>query len=319
MNLPEIRHYLFFLDKKILLEDGRTILIGRDESCEVHLDERTVSRRHAQISCEKDKVLLRDLGSTNGIQLNYRNVTEQSLTNEDRIIIGPFVLVYKSISEEGNNVTFSQSEEGILSETLALESKVASILQCIKDPSIRNQLFELKHLINRSKEKLSRLALVDRLTLLYNRRFFDDAIAREVERARRYTQELSLIMIDIDHFKDFNDTHGHQKGDEVLTEVAGIISDHIRLNDIASRYGGEEMVVILPESSLSKALVAAEKLRSAIEKESLLRTGLQVTVSLGVSEFTASENSVSDMISRADTALYKAKDAGRNRVYPENI
>lgn len=319
MNLPEIRHYLFFLDKKILIEDGHTILIGRDESCEVRLDERTVSRRHAQISREKDKVLLRDLGSTNGIQLNYRNVTEQALTNEDRITIGPFILVYKSLSGEDNIDLSHQSEENILSETLVLESKVASILQCIDDPDIRNQLFELKHIINRSKEKLSRLALVDRLTLLYNRRFFDDAIAREVERAKRYSQELSLIMIDIDNFKDFNDTHGHQKGDEVLSQVAAIISDQIRLNDIASRYGGEEMVVILPESSLSSALVAAEKLRSAIERDSLLRIGLPVTVSLGVSEFTGSENSVSDMISRADAALYKAKDAGRNRVFPVGI
>ena len=223
-------------------------------------------------------------------------------------------MVYKVLSDDQSEEEDLPSEENILSETLVLENKVAAILNSIKDPEIRNQLFELKHIINRSKEKLSRLALVDRLTLLYNRRYFDDVLSREVERARRYKQDLCLVMIDIDHFKDFNDTHGHQKGDEILTEVARIISDNIRLNDIAARYGGEEIVVILPESSLSSAFFTAEKLRAAIESESRLRTGLQVTASLGVAAFTDSENAVSELISRADSSLYKAKEAGRNCV-----
>ena len=288
--------------------------IGRDENCDIYLDERTVSRQHASITRDKDKVIIRDLGSTNGIQLNYRNVTEQILNSEDRITIGPFVLVYRVVSNEAAEESNLRSEENMLSETLVLENKVAAILNSIKDPDIRNQLFELKHIINRSKEKLSRLALVDRLTLLYNRRYFDDVLPREVERSRRYKQDLCLVMIDIDHFKDFNDTHGHQKGDEILKETARIISDNIRLNDIAARYGGEEMAVILPEASLSSAFFTAEKLRAAIETESRLRTGLQVTASLGVAAFSDSENAVSDLISRADSALYKAKDAGRNCV-----
>ena len=314
MVLQSNRHYLLYLDRKVLIEDGRTLNIGRDESCDIHLDERTVSRQHASITRDKDQVIIRDLGSTNGIQLNYRNVTEQILNSEDRITIGPFVLVYRVVSDETAEENDLRSEENMLSETLVLENKVAVILNSIKDPEIRNQLFELKHIINRSKEKLSRLALVDRLTLLYNRRYFDDVLPREVERARRYKQDLCLVMIDIDNFKDFNDTHGHQKGDEVLKETARIISDNIRLNDIAARYGGEEIAVILPESSLSSAFFAAEKLRAAIETESRLRTGLQVTASLGVAAFTDSENAASDLIYRADSALYKAKDAGRNCV-----
>ena len=316
MVLPETRHYLFYLDRKILLEDGKTLLIGRDPGCDIQLDERTVSRRHAQLSREKDKILIRDLGSTNGVQLNFRNVTEQTLSSEDRITIGPFVLVYRVFSGDGRGDSSPPSEENILSDTLILESKVASILQSIEDDGIRNQLFELKHIINRSKEKLSRLALVDQLTLLYNRRYFDDILPREVERARRYSQELCLAMIDIDHFKDFNDKYGHQKGDEVLSEVGQIISDNIRLNDIAARYGGEELALILPETPFVNAQLTADKLRSAIEGESLLKTGLQVTVSVGVSSFEEGDNAVAEMIKRADDALYKAKDAGRNRIYP---
>ncbi len=302
----------------MLIKDGQFLTVGRDPGCDIHLEERTVSRKHARIWREKDRVFIKDLGSTNGVQLNYRNITEQTLSTEDRIVIGPFVLVYRVLSEESSqhDSTF-QSSENILSETLLLEKKVATILHNIDDLEVRNQLFELKHIINRSKEKLSRLALVDQLTLLYNRRYFDDAVAREVERARRYNQNICLVMIDIDHFKNINDTHGHQKGDEVLQQVAKTISDNLRLNDIAARYGGEELVVILPETPLGNALVTAEKLRAAVQKESLEKSGLEVTVSLGVSDFREGDNAASDMIKRADDALYEAKKLGRNRVFPE--
>lgn len=158
------------------------------------------------------------------------------------------------------------------------------------------------------------MAHIDRLTLLYNRRYFDDAISREVERARRYSQPLCLLLLDIDFFKKVNDVHGHQKGDMVLSEIASIISDNIRMNDIAARYGGEEVVVILPETSLENSLTAAEKLRVSIEKESLVRTGLEITVSIGAAEFKAVDHAVQDLISRTDAALYNAKDNGRNRV-----
>ncbi len=318
MVLSENRHYLFFLDRKILIKDGQSLSIGRDQSCDILLEERTVSRNHARIWREKDRVFLKDMGSTNGVQLNYRNVTEQSLSSEDRIIIGPFVLVYRIVSDESSSSDSPvQSSENILSETLLLEKKVATILNNIDDSEIRNQLFDLKHIINRSKEKLSRLALVDQLTLLYNRRYFDDSLAREVERARRYSQSICLVLIDIDLFKNINDTYGHQKGDEILHLVAQTISDNLRLNDIASRYGGEELAVILPETTLPQALVTAEKLRAAVQADTLAKSGVEVTISLGVAEFRDGDNAASDMIKRADEAMYEAKKLGRNRVFPE--
>ncbi|MDC7238875.1 MAG: GGDEF domain-containing protein [Spirochaetales bacterium] len=311
-DAAQARHYLFYLDKKMLIESPRILRIGRDSSCDLVLEERTVSRVHAEIVREEDQVILRDMDSTNGIQVNYRRVKEHQLQDEDRITIGPFIIVYRVLSDEGPAPV--RSEENLLSETLVMESKIAGILQSIKDETIRNQLFELKHIINQSKEKLSRMAHIDRLTLLYNRRYFDDVISREVERARRYSQSFCLLLLDIDHFKKVNDVHGHQKGDQVLSEIASIISDNIRMNDIAARYGGEEMAVILPETSVDNAITAAEKLRSAIQENSIVRTGLEITVSIGVSEFKPVDNAVEDLIARADSALYKAKEAGRNRV-----
>ena len=305
-------HYLFFLDKKMLVDGERILRIGRDASCEIVLDERTVSRVHAEIRREGGKDRLVDMGSTNGIQVNYRGVKDHFLQNEDRITIGPFILVYRILdTEKGLPV---RSEENLLSETMVMESKIASILQSIEDEDIRNQLFELKHIINRSKEKLSRMAHIDRLTLLYNRRYFDDALARESERARRYEQPLCLLLLDIDFFKKVNDVHGHQKGDLVLSEIASVISDNIRMNDIAARYGGEEMAVILPETDMDNALVCAEKLRSAIEGESEERSGLKITVSVGVSSYIPGEKAVEELIGRTDSALYEAKQNGRNRV-----
>ncbi|MDA3958407.1 GGDEF domain-containing protein [Oceanispirochaeta sp.] len=306
------QHFLYYLDKKMLLEEDRIFRIGRDSSCEIVLDERTVSRIHAEIRREGDKIRIVDMGSTNGIQINYRVMKDHVLQDEDRITIGPFILVYRVLDQDRSVPV--RSEENLLSETLVMESKIATILQSITEQEVRNQLFELKHIINQTKEKLSRLAHIDRLTLLYNRRYFDDVLSREVERARRYKQPLCLLMLDIDLFKKVNDVHGHPKGDQVLTEIASIISDNIRMIDIAARYGGEEMVVILPETDLDSALTAAEKLRSAIEKESTLRTGLDITMSIGAAAFIPSENAVQDLIARADAALYRAKEKGRNRV-----
>ncbi len=306
------RHYLFFLDKKMLIDEERILRIGRDSSCEIVLDERTVSRVHAEIRREGDQVRLVDMESTNGIQVNYRAVKDHLLQNEDRITVGPFILVYRVLDTEKSLPV--RSEENLLSETLVMESKIASILQSIEDEEIRNQLFELKHIINRSKEKLSRMAHIDRLTLLYNRRYFDDVLARESERARRYEQPLCLLLLDVDFFKKVNDVHGHQKGDQVLSEIASVISDNIRMNDIAARYGGEEMAVVLPETAMDSALSCAEKLRSAIETESEERTGLKITVSIGVSSYLPGEKAIEDIIGRADEALYDAKQNGRNRV-----
>jgi len=305
-------HYLFYLDRKMHLDPDRILRIGRDSSCEIVLDERTVSRVHAEIRREGDKIHILDLDSTNGIQVNYRSIKDHILQNEDRITIGPFILVYRVLNQEKEIPL--RSEENLLSETLVMESKIATILQSIDDETVRNQLFDLKHIINQSKEKLSRMAHIDRLTLLYNRRYFDDALSREAERARRYNQPLCLLLLDIDFFKKVNDVHGHPKGDQVLTEIASIISDNIRMIDIAARYGGEEVAVILPETELDNALTAAEKLREAVESNSPLRTGLEITVSIGVSAFIPGDNAQKELIARTDAALYQAKDKGRNRV-----
>ncbi len=183
----------------------------------------------------------------------------------------------------------------------------------------------------------SELAVLDRLTKVYNHGYFEGRLEQEIARSNRYKYPVSLLMIDIDHFKLINDTYGHQQGDIILKEVARVIKSNIRAVDLCARYGGEEFAVILPETDLTTfskrdeitkpeeaggALAKAEKLREIIERTTILphdgRT-IKVTVSIGVGakRFPGGENiDKEDIIKEADKQLYHAKEKGRNRVYP---
>ncbi len=164
---------------------------------------------------------------------------------------------------------------------------------------------------------LYEMATTDMMTKLKLHHFFQTALADERERAIKEKSPLSLIMIDIDHFKKFNDTHGHRCGDYVLKSVSGMIMDNIRQIDIAARYGGEEFIVILPDTEINEAKIVAERIRGCIEKTEIDFDSkkMQVTVSLGVTQFSSKtdiENK--DIIDRVDKALYNAKVNGRNRI-----
>lgn len=167
-----------------------------------------------------------------------------------------------------------------------------------------------------NKEKLERLATFDPLTGLYNRRAILGKLCELVNLANRYKEDFSLIMLDIDHFRKVNDCHGHLTGDEVLEKIATLIRGNIRDTDIAGRYGGEEVIIILPKTNLSSSWVAAERLRNMIEKTELKDSAgnvFTITVSQGLAGWERNDDAAS-LISRADEAVYKAKEKGRNRV-----
>jgi diguanylate cyclase (GGDEF)-like protein len=163
-------------------------------------------------------------------------------------------------------------------------------------------------------EKVRQLAYIDGLTGMFNRRYFELRIAEEIERVQRYDTELSVIMIDIDNFKKLNDEFGHLLGDETLRQVATIFSQNLRKVDIACRYGGEEFVILAPQTSGSHAHGVAEKLRRVVETWSFPGVPRPVTISAGVSSFPANGRSRDELVKAADDALYRAKQDGRNRV-----
>ncbi len=166
-------------------------------------------------------------------------------------------------------------------------------------------------------EELEEISITDGLTQAFNRQYFMDRLRQEVKRANRYNTHVALLMIDIDHFKQVNDTHGHQAGDAVLTSIAAVIKEQLRETDLFARYGGEEFGIIAAAMEQGEALLLAERLRKTIERAEFDYNGkkLRVTVSIGVSAWERDmKNNVEELIRRADAALYRAKDEGRNRV-----
>jgi diguanylate cyclase (GGDEF)-like protein len=164
----------------------------------------------------------------------------------------------------------------------------------------------------RAEEELKILATTDPLTAVDNRRKFEQALSSDLKRADRYAEDLTLIMLDIDHFKKVNDENGHDIGDVILLEVVDQVRRQIRETDLLARWGGEEFMILLPQTSLETAQVLAERIRRDVEKNSFSHE-LKITVSLGLTSY-AREDTLETIVSRVDHALYEAKTSGRNRL-----
>ena len=206
----------------------------------------------------------------------------------------------------------------------ANERRLREVVQ-LKTADLREQTAQLQALdvektallqrLREQSEAFERQAREDGLTGLANRRAFDEALARESGRAVRSDVPLSLALIDIDHFKQVNDSFSHAVGDEVLREIARLMRAHSREVDEVARWGGEEFAVLMPHTQLDQAEAACERLRTAVERNdwASIAPGLAVTVSIGIARLTDSEHR-EKLVSRADDALYRAKQQGRNRV-----
>ncbi len=165
-------------------------------------------------------------------------------------------------------------------------------------------------------EEIYRLTIEDGLTRISNKRYLDEFLDREFARSRRYGRPLALMMIDIDHFKQVNDVHGHLAGNAVLSEVADVLRPRIRRDECFARYGGEEFCVVMPESNAEGAARYAEIIRIMVDTHAFLFEGkkISVSVSIGVAAKTRSMDSPAQLIDAADQCLLKAKQRGRNQV-----
>ncbi len=165
------------------------------------------------------------------------------------------------------------------------------------------------------EHKLIQMAKIDGLTGIYNRRYLDNRLTEEIERSRRHGNPLSILMLDIDHFKKINDTHGHLCGDYALRKISELLQELVRTSDILGRYGGEEFCCVLPETPFEQAVVLAERCREQIAASPFSCTDQQtrITVSIGVTGMHR-DDTLDSIIKRADDALYQAKHDGRNRV-----
>lgn len=235
----------------------------------------------------------------------------------------------------GNAMNYNESLAGMSEKISSVKDReglrmiVESLVQTTSDMHETNHALEQK--LSASKQEINQLqenlevvrteSLTDPMTGLANRKFFDDALNSAIADATARGEPLSLLMIDIDHFKAFNDTYGHQTGDQVLRLVASSLKQNVKGQDVAARYGGEEFSVVLPNTLLRSGLTVGDHIRRAVMGKELMKrsTGQQlgrITVSIGVATMRKGDSAQS-LIERADTCLYAAKRNGRNRVICE--
>ncbi|MFA6309916.1 MAG: diguanylate cyclase [Sterolibacterium sp.] len=193
-----------------------------------------------------------------------------------------------------------------------LERKAAQDILVAKNIELQEQIAEIQQLHRQLQEQ----AMRDSLTGLYNRRYLDETLERELARAKREAYPLSLMMIDLDHFKKVNDTYGHQAGDEVLKFFSGLLSESARAEDILCRYGGEEFLLLLPKMPLEVARERAEKWRADFEAQTVVvgEYRIRTTLSVGIAAYPDHGTTPDQLTQSADLALYLAKKDGRNRV-----
>jgi diguanylate cyclase (GGDEF)-like protein/PAS domain S-box-containing protein len=250
----------------------------------------------------------------------FREIT--GYTAEELFAADPMNLLHPEYREKGRNLLTKRvlSKKRPIASTLKIvtrdggEKWVELRANAVNHRGMPAVLINLIDMTERKllEEELKKAARVDRLTGVFNRQSFETELLKEIKRSMRYHTPFSLIMLDIDHFKNINDSYGHLVGDSVLTTIAQVVKKNIRISDVLGRWGGEEFMILAPETSLNSAVLLAEKLKTLIGGN-LFRTMEQVTASFGVAQFLENE-SPDSLVKRVDDALYTAKSNGRNRV-----
>lgn len=251
------------------------------------------------------------------------------ISDEIAQIIDRITTTQSSASEYKNSLEGAKSALSSTEDTDTIRDIVSKLILATRETEASNRDLEIK--LEESKRQIQDMqesieairfeSLTDELTTLANRKHFDQSIERAIAEAEHTNEPMALLMTDIDHFKNFNDTYGHQTGDQVLRLVALAVKQNVKGQDIACRYGGEEFGVILPMTNLQQAISVAENIRKSVMSKELVKRSTgenlgRITISIGVAAFSGSDTPQS-MIERSDQCLYAAKHAGRNRVLAE--
>lgn len=226
-----------------------------------------------------------------------------------------FFIIYGAV-QDNLNLLMSGRVNALVSAAAGFAISVVMWRYNVINARQNQQISEQQEILRFRNLELEKMAFFDPLTALPNRRFFDELVKKEIAQVRRGTRCSSLIMLDIDSFKVVNDTYGHSAGDEVLRQIGVLLQSTLRESDLISRRGGEEFIVLLPETPLDSAMTVAEKLRALVESHHFLIDGrkIRLTASFGVSQLRLPQGSQSNYYSDCDKALHKAKQKGRNRV-----
>lgn len=297
--------------QKVQITPGRFV-IGRSDDADIVISSKDISRHHAALEYDGRRFMLVDLKSTNGTVVNGKRIMRQRVSVRDEIMIGDFTLV---LDDSG---VYSQPEKTIAQErgedTTILEGRLASLRKKIDDAALADEFRTIERSVTESRRRLSKLAHRDKLTGLFSRQRFEYIAQTTLAVAQQVGGSVSFLFVDLDHFKEVNDAYGHEKGDQVLRAVTRLIGAACRKTDVVSRYGGEEIVVLLPDTSTDDAATVANDINRVIRQQSKHLVGITVTVSTGVATYPEHGTTLKEVLAHADKALYRAKELGRDRI-----
>jgi len=312
------KYFLLLIDsgivvKKLPLVKGYYV-IGRADDADLIISNKDVSRHHAAVNYDGADFIIKDLNSTNGTFVNSRKIVKHNLQPGDEISVGDYSIFF----DDGSGSFFYPEETEINrkgKETVIIENKFTKLRQKLKDDNLRAEFKKIESAVKKSRKRLSSLAKVDKLTGLHNRQYFDKVSKDEFTKTKERNLDFSILFIDIDHFKNVNDTYGHNKGDDALRTIAQLIYASCRKSDFVARYGGEEIVVILPNTTSRDAVSVAQEIINIVAKQTKKLLGIRITVSIGVATYPGDGENLKKILGSADKALYQAKKSGRNRVF----
>lgn len=221
-------------------------------------------------------------------------------------------LLKKNSITEQIPIIFVTGKDTVEDEAHGLELGAMDYITKPIRPSIVKARIKTHITLKQQRDLLLEMATHDQLTGLYNRHYLSDVLDKKVSQIKRHSEPLSVIIVDIDHFKKVNDTFGHLMGDKILKAIANVMDESARKGDVAARFGGEEFIIVLDNCTVNDALVKAENLRSTIQ--GLYPQDIAVTASFGVAQLDDDMQGYEDLLKNADTALYSAKEKGRNQV-----